>query len=290
MRAMIEAFAQAGIPDPALDARLLLCAAADIAHIDLIRHPDTPLEEEACGRLKAFWVRRLRREPVSRILGRRGFWSLDLLVTPDVLDPRPDSETLIDAALEALAERQDEPLVIADLGTGSGALLCALLDIFPHAAGVAVDVSAKACAVARRNLTSCSHQGRFDVREGGWDAAGPGPYDLIVSNPPYIRSGDIAGLASESRDFDPLLALDGGADGLDAYRAILAVLPGMLKPGGLAILEIGFDQAEDVSALIAQASLKMIGLRHDYGGNPRAILAIRDDKKTDRLKNRPFLL
>ena len=271
---MAEALRRAGVADPALDARLLVCAAAGIDHLDLVRDPEQEIGEEAAPRLKAFLRRRLTREPVSRILGTRGFWSLDLAVTPDVLDPRPDSETLIDAALEFFVDRQNEPLRIADLGAGSGALLCALLDVFPAATGVAVDISAAACVVARRNLGACGFQGRFNVLNGGWAAAGRGPFDLVVSNPPYIATAEIDGLDPEVRDFDPRLALDGGPDGLAAYRDILALLPGMLAPDGLAVLETGHDQAQAVSALASAASLRLAGPRSDFGGQPRAILVL----------------
>ena len=272
MRVMADALRGTGIVDPAFDARLLLCAAAGIDHLDLVRDPEFELGDEAAERLEAFLARRLNREPISRILGTRGFWSLDLEVTPDVLDPRPDSETLIDAALEFFVDRQNEPLRIADLGAGSGALLCALLDVFPAATGVGVDISDAACAVARRNLGAQGFHGRFSVLRGGWATAGRGPFDLVVSNPPYIATADIEGLDPEVRNFDPILALDGGADGLAAYREIVALLPGMLAVDGLAVLEIGHDQAEAVPALARAEALRVAEVRRDFGGKPRAIL------------------
>jgi release factor glutamine methyltransferase len=269
MRLLAHAFATAGIEDPAVDARLLLCAAAGFDHAGLIRDPDLSIEE-ASGPLLALAQRRLAREPVSRILGSRSFWSFDLLVTPAVLDPRPDTETIVDAALDLFASRQNEALSILDLGTGSGALLCALLDAFPQATGLGLDLSPEACAVARENLARCELAPRAMVRQGGWDAA-PGPWDLIVSNPPYIPSGDIAGLSPEVRQFDPRLALDGGADGLDAYRAIAALLPGLLAAGGLAVLEVGIGQAAAVAMLLQQAGLGEVAMRHDLAGTERVV-------------------
>ena len=273
MRLLTSAFTFAGIDDPAIDARLLLCAAAGFDHAGLIRDPDLPIEE-AAGPVGELARRRLAREPVSRILGSRSFWSFDLLVTPGVLDPRPDTETVIDAALEQFVSRQTEALSILDLGTGSGALLCALLDVFPRARGLGLDLSPEACGVARENLARCALAPRATIRQGGWDAA-PGSYDLIVSNPPYIPSADIADLAPEVRLFDPRLALDGGIDGLDAYRQIVALLPGLLAEGGLAILEVGLGQAGDVAALLTAAGLEEITIKADLAGVGRAVSGYR---------------
>ena len=180
----------------------------------------------------------------------------------------------IDAALEQFVSRQTEALSILDLGTGSGALLCALLDVFPRARGLGLDLSPEACGVARENLARCALAPRATIRQGGWDAA-PGSYDLIVSNPPYIPSADIADLAPEVRLFDPRLALDGGIDGLDAYRQIVALLPGLLAEGGLAILEVGLGQAGDVAALLTAAGLEEITIKADLAGVGRAVSGYR---------------
>ena len=272
MARMTRAFAAAGIEDPAIDARLLLCAAARIDHVALIRDPDLPLEEVADA-LEAMGRRRMAREPVTRILGSRGFWSLDLLVRPDVLDPRPDTETLVDAVLDLFGDRQAEPLRLADLGTGSGALACALLDVFEQGTCVAVDLSPAACAAARENLAQCGFGHRGQVRQGSWEAALPGDYDLVVSNPPYIPTGDIPGLDPEVRAHDPLLALDGGPDGLTAYRQIAALLPRLLAPGGAVVLEVGIGQADEVAALLTAAGLRDVGAKSDLGGIARAVIA-----------------
>ena len=265
--------AECGIDEAALDARLLVCAAAGISHADLIRDPDLALGDSAARRLADFAARRIAREPVSRILGFRGFWDLDLLVTPDVLDPRPETETLIEAAREMLASRRTAPLRIVDLGTGSGALLCALLTEFPAATGLGIELSAPACEVARHNLARCGLASRGEIRNGDWAVARDQRFDLAVANPPYIASDLIPALAPEVRNHDPRLALDGGPDGLDAYRAIARLLPQILASEGLAILETGAEQSEAVAALIRPAGLAGVSLRRDLAGRARAIVA-----------------
>ena len=275
MRLLAEAFTRGGIEDATIDARLLLCAAAGFDHSALIRDPDLPIEEEAAELALAMARRRLAREPVSRILGERSFWSFDLLVTPAVLDPRPDTETVVDGALEVLAERQGEALSILDLGTGSGALLCALLDVFPQAQGLGVDLSKEACAVARENLARCDLAPRGQVRQGSWEAGLPGPYDLVVSNPPYIETAALAGLDPEVRLYDPPLALDGGPDGLTAYRDICALLPALVAPGGFAIFEVGQGQAEAVAGLMTLQGFENVRAKRDLAGVERAIMGQR---------------
>ena len=275
MRLLAEAFTRAGIDEAAIDARLLLCAAAGFDHSALIRDPDLPIEEEAAELALAMARRRLAREPVSRILGERSFWSFDLLVTPAVLDPRPDTETVVDGALEVLADRQAEALSILDLGTGSGALLCALLDVFPQAQGLGVDISKEACAVARENISRCDLALRGQVRQGSWEAGRPGLYDLVVSNPPYIETAALAGLDPEVRLYDPPLALDGGRDGLTAYRDICALLPELVAPGGFAIFEVGQGQAEAVAALLTSQGFRDVRAKPDLAGVERAVMGQR---------------
>ena len=275
MRLLAEAFTRAGIDDATIDARLLLCAAAGFDHSALIRDPDLPIEEEAAELALAMARRRLAREPVSRILGERSFWSFDLLVTPAVLDPRPDTETVVDGALEVLAERQGQALSILDLGTGSGALLCALLDVFAQAQGLGVDISKEACAVARENLARCDLAPRGQVRQGSWEASLPGPFDLVVSNPPYIETAALARLDPEVRLHDPLLALDSGPDGLTAYRDICALLPALVAPGGFAIFEVGQGQAEAVAALMTSQGFADVRAKRDLAGVERAVMGQR---------------
>lgn len=272
MSILIESFRVAGVDDPATDARLLLCAAAEIDHAALIRDPDTELEEDARVRLSAFANRRVAREPVTRILGSRGFWSLDIEVGAGVLDPRPDSETVIDAALRAFADRQAEPLRIADLGSGSGALICALLDVFGRATGVAVDLSSQARRLTERNLRACGILSRARVIEGDWAILKGEAFDLVVSNPPYIRSGDIASLDAEVRDYDPRLALDGGADGLDAYRSLADLLPGLLSTHGRAIVEMGAGQVAGIADVMRAGGLEIEAVQSDLSGIERAMI------------------
>jgi len=192
-----------------------------------------------------------------------------------VLDPRPDTETVVDGALEVLAERQGEALSILDLGTGSGALLCALLDVFPQAQGLGVDISKEACAVARENLSRCDLAPRGQVRQGSWEAGLPGLYDLVVSNPPYIETAALAGLDPEVRLHDPMLALDGGPDGLTAYRDICALLPGLVAPGGFAIFEVGQGQAEAVAGLMTRQGFEKVRAKRDLAGVERAVMGQR---------------
>jgi release factor glutamine methyltransferase len=217
----------------------------------------------------------MKREPVSRILGEKEFWSLSLRVTPDVLVPRPETETLVEAALDQIDRlgARAEKLKILDIGTGTGALLLALLSELPQAFGVATDISGPAIAVARGNAERHKLAGRcVHVICNVADAIG-GRFDLIVSNPPYIARAAIAALDPEVRDFDPKLALDGGADGLDTYRAIAIATPGLLRPGGRLIVELGIGQDASVRALTASAGLQLETVKADLAGIPRALVA-----------------
>jgi release factor glutamine methyltransferase len=220
--------------------------------------------------------RRLAGEPVTRILGKRHFWSLELKVTPDVLDPRADSETLVEAVLRQVGDRRKAPLQILDLGTGSGALLLSLLAECPNACGIGVDVSPAACEVARHNALVHGLEERAEIRSGHWTEGLDRRFDVVVSNPPYIPSGELRSLDRAVRDHDPALALDGGPDGLDAYRSIIARAPDVLAPGGILALELGIHQAASVGALAAQGGLTVIDLRRDLAGIERAMVLVRD--------------
>jgi len=243
------------IDSPAIDARLLLEAATGAGRVDILTDPYRAVTPEQAAALDAMVERRLRREPVSRILGRKGFWKILLTVTPDVLSPRPDTETLLDVVLKAKGER--EAFTACDLGTGSGAILLALLAERPAAKGVGTDVSSEALAVARENAANLDLNGRATFIRTDWAAGfADASFDVVLSNPPYIPSGDIPGLDPEVRDHDPHLALDGGADGLDAYRALAPEIARILKPDGLYAVEIGWDQGEAVSALFTAAGLE----------------------------------
>lgn len=261
------------------DARALLRAAAGLTRLDLALSPGELLSKESIDRLLAYAVRRAAREPVSRILGERGFWSLDLLVAPDVLDPRADTETLVETTLALIADRA-APLHIVDLGAGSGAILCALLSELPNARGVAVDLSPKACAATRANLARCGLADRAQVIRGRWGESLKGPFDVVVSNPPYIRAGDISGLAPEVRLHDPALALDGGADGLCCYREICSDLARILRPGGVVAVEVGWDQAHAVAALLESKGVSIAAVARDAAGHERAVAGRRPPQRS----------
>jgi release factor glutamine methyltransferase len=273
LEAVARRLSSSGVEEARFDARTLLLAAAGIGRAELVLNPDAPLGEEAARLLTAYASRRAEREPVSRILATRGFWTLDLQVAPMVLDPRADTETLVELSLSLLSGRRGEPLRLLDLGSGSGAIICALLSELPQAYGVAVDLSAAACALTQGNLAQCGHAHRSSVVRGRWTDAIGGRFDLVVSNPPYIRSEDIGGLAPEVRLHDPALALDGGADGLECYREIIGSLDRILAPGGLGLVEAGAGQAQSIRDLFAGAGLGVVATAHDAGGHERAIAA-----------------
>lgn len=276
LRTATEALAAAGVPHPEVDARLLVCAAAGIDRVTLIRYPDLPLAPADALRLDAWICRRQRREPVSRLLGCRDFWGLALRVTPDVLDPRPDTETVVEAVLDRLQGRRADPLRVLDLGTGTGAILCALLTDMPQATGWAVDRSAAACRLARDNLARCGLSARSLVLQGDWAGAlAAHTVDVVVSNPPYIETALIPGLEPDVRQYDPLPALDGGPDGLAAYRILVADLPRLLAPGGLAAFEVGQGQDRDVWGLMAGVGLTSIATRRDLSGIVRVVTGSR---------------
>lgn len=266
--------AAAGIESAALDARLLVSAAADLDLSALIAHPDRLLDAAAQQRLSELLARRRARQPVARILGCKEFWGLDFTVTADTLVPRPETEILVEAVLDWARERRQGGLRICDLGTGSGAIAIALLRELPDAEAVASDLSAGALAVARQNAERHGVAGRLRLECVGFDAGPAGPFDVVVSNPPYVRSADIAGLAPEVAGFEPRLALDGGADGLDAYRIILAQTPHRLKPAGLLAVEVGYDQGEMLAQMCQARGLAIREIRNDLSGIPRAVLAV----------------
>lgn len=262
----------AGIDGAGGDASLLVAAALGLDRAGLIARPDRLLTSSEIATIDALIARRAAGEPVARILGRREFWSLELAISPAVLDPRPDTEILVETALRALPDRA-APWRIADLGTGSGAILLALLSELPQAQGVGIDRSTAALAIARANAGRLGYGARTRFVEGNWLAGLTEVFDIVVSNPPYIATGEIAALAVEVRDHDPHLALDGGVDGLNAYRAILATLPGRLAPGGILAMEIGATQAQAVDRLCRDAGLKPENPVKDLAGHERVILA-----------------
>ncbi len=269
---LIDRFRHSEFDDAGREARLTLEAACGLSPLALVVAPEAPLGVSA-ARLATFAARRLNGEPLSRIVGKREFWNLPIALSPDVLDPRPETETIVESAVDLFSDRRRDALRILDLGVGSGALLCALLSEFVSAGGVGVDVSAAAASIARRNVEACGFEARAVIRLGCWTEGLSGPFDLIVSNPPYIPSGDIAGLSRPVRDFDPRLALDGGADGLDAYRSILPAASTLLSPGGWVLVEIGAGQAAGVLAIAATAGFAECAVKRDLAGVERVVAA-----------------
>jgi release factor glutamine methyltransferase len=262
------------IDSPDLDARMLIGAILGLDFTGLIGASAHILTDNEATRLHTFAQRRLSGEPVARIIGIKEFWSLPLVLSPDTLVPRPDTETIVEAALDLLRgdSRSNDALTIADLGTGSGAILLALLSECRNARGVGTDISVNALQTAQRNGTQLGFAGRANFVACNYADALAGGFDLILSNPPYIRSADIAGLAVEVRNHDPMRALDGGADGLDAYRTIAPAAARLLAPGGLLIVEVGHDQSADVGDLMTKAGLSLQGSpRTDLAGIRRAV-------------------
>jgi release factor glutamine methyltransferase len=238
----------------------------------LIVAPREPLGS-AAWRVQEFAARRSAGEPLSRIVGKREFWGLSLTLSPQVLDPRPETETIIEASIRILSDRRDEPLRILDLGVGSGSLLCALLTEFAVGRGVGVDISAGAANVARRNLGACGLTERAEIRVGDWTTGLEGPFDLIVSNPPYIPTADLPRLPREVRDFDPWLALDGGLDGLAVHRRIMPGSTFLLAPGGWLLAEFGAGQAAEVIAIARRSGFTDPMTFKDLAGFDRVVAA-----------------
>jgi release factor glutamine methyltransferase len=271
LAALRALFVDSGIDDSASDARVLLCAADGIKSAELIRAPERPLSDIAIARLAPMAGRRAAGEPVSRILSQREFWGLRLAISPDVLDPRADTETLVEAVVKELAHKRNARLRVLDLGAGSGAILCALLREFGAAVGMAVDLSAAAAAQSRANLVACGFAERSSVMVGSWGSAVGGTFDVVVSNPPYIASHQIGALQREVQDHDPHLALDGGLDGLYAYRALAPQLAGLLAKDGRFFLEFGAGQADSVTAILAAHVLARLTTYADLAGLDRVV-------------------
>jgi release factor glutamine methyltransferase len=272
-RALTARFKSAQIDSAELDARILVGAALGLDLTGLIAAAGRLLTPDETIRLEDFARRRAAGEPVARILGRREFWGLSLRLSSATLVPRPDTETLVELALEMLraVPHPDRGLRIADIGTGSGAILLALLCELPDASGIGTDISEDALQTACGNAADLGLNDRATFIICDYAAALSEPFDLIVSNPPYIRSAEIAGLAKEVRDHDPLAALDGGADGLDAYRVLIPQAAKLLAPGGVLIVEIGQGQSGPVEGLMKVAGLTLQRAKADLAGIPRAV-------------------
>lgn len=268
--AMTRAFVQEGLENPQRDARFLLQGLLGIDGAQLFSASARPLGE-AAGIVSAAANRRLAHEPVSRILGKREFYGREFIVTPDVLDPRPDTEAVVDLALDVVKSGLwGRPIRIADIGTGSGILIATLLAELPDATGVATDVSLAALDVARRNAERLGVADRVAFVATSGLSGCEGPFDVIVSNPPYIPAEDIAGLEREVKDFDPLLALDGGADGLDVYREIARNTLNLPRPLRV-VVEVGSTQADAVEGVFSAVGAQPLSRRLDLGGHTRAV-------------------
>jgi release factor glutamine methyltransferase len=270
LRNLRRTLTEAGFETAALDARLLLLSALNVPAMELITGSDIPLTAEEAERIADATRRRLAHEPVARIVGEREFWGLPFALSPETLVPRPDTETVVETALDLLPDRQ-APLLMADFGTGSGCLLVALLHELPRATGLGVDLSPGALETARRNAWRNGVGERSLFALSHWADAISGRFDLIVSNPPYIASPVIPTLDREVREHDPQLALDGGPDGLEPYRILLGETWRLLIPGGLLVVEIGYDQADDLTALAAAQGLEILKVASDLSNNPRCV-------------------
>ena len=273
-RAAVVQLKSAGVASAPLDARVMMRHVLGIKFEDMLIDPSRRLTTDEERRYHTLIERRRAREPLSHILGKREFWCLAFAVNRDVLDPRPDSETLIEAVLDHV-RASDRPtgkdLSILDLGTGSGCLLLTLLHELPGARGLGVDISSAALAVAKTNMKRLGLTGRAQFLESDWLSGIDGKFDIVVSNPPYIRSDDIERLAPEVRNHEPRLALDGGRDGFDAYRRIVPRLKSILLDDGFAALEIGQGQADEVSSQMAAAGFNAIRINRDLAGIERCL-------------------
>lgn len=270
-----ERLKDAGIDQPAIDARLMLEVAADVTRTEIVTDPYRMLTAEQWATLDDYLTRRARREPVSHIIGRKGFWKILLQVNKNVLTPRPETEVIVDEVLKAFPESMSFNML--DLGVGSGTILLAILAERPAAKGLGIDVSEDALAVARENAANLDLNNRTALLRGDWTTGlGDEGFDLVVSNPPYIASHIIETLEPEVRDHEPRLALDGGPDGLDAYRQLAPEILRVLKPGGMFAVEIGYDQSADVEALFRQAGASNVRTIKDLSTHDRVVTGVKN--------------
>lgn len=267
-------FIEAGISDPVTDARLLVAGLLKFSSTEMLSRGNERLAEEKVALITAGVERRLAHEPVHRILGEREFYGLPLSLSEGTLEPRPDTEILVDTMLPFLRglAKTERHLHILDIGTGTGAICLALLSECPEASGIGSDVSADALSTAKSNAERNGLGERFEVVQSSWFQNISGTFHAIVSNPPYIASNVIANLAPEVTKFDPAAALDGGPDGLDAYKAIAKDAARFMRPDGVIGLEIGYDQRNDVTAVFEAAGFQCVGSAKDYGQNDRVLV------------------
>jgi release factor glutamine methyltransferase len=272
-REAVQRLRESGIETAEADARVLLAHVSGLDAAQLIAADREAADEAVIVKLESAVLRRINGEPVARITGVKEFWSLSFALADTTLVPRPETETIVEAALENIGDKQ-RAMNVLDLGTGTGAILAALLSELPNAFGVAIDKSEAALGVARANLERLSLHHRVTYLCGDWASALRGTFDLIVSNPPYVATAELALLSPEVRDHDPSLALDGGMDGLDAYRAIVNQIEERLAANGVAVLELGLGQEADVASLVrASQRLAVDGpARRDLAGISRALV------------------
>ncbi len=270
LEAAARALEGAGIAGAKAEARALAAFVTGLTPAQIFSRDDTELSDADAARFDAVIRRRITGEPAAYIIGLREFWSLPFKVTPATLIPRPDTESVIELVMQLFADRA-RPQRILDIGTGSGCLVLALLDIYADACGIGTDISAPALSVASENAKALGLSDRATMIEGAWSAQQAGPFDLIVSNPPYIPSPDIATLEPTVRAFEPLSALDGGADGLDAYRNVLAEVPDILSNAGWVVLEVGIHQADPVTEIARNLGLVEGPRQCDIAGIDRAL-------------------
>jgi len=266
--------ASAGIEDAALDARLLVSHFSGIDRVGAITNPRQPVPANRVAAVREALARRAGGEPVHRIIGMRSFYGLDLELSAETLEPRPDTETLVDIVLpraQAVLARKGACRIL-DLGTGTGAVALALLSQLPGATALGVDLAPGAVRTARLNAERNGLADRFEAEVSDWFTKSFGAWDFIVSNPPYIRHDDVGRLARDVRDFDPALALDGGIDGLDAYRVIAGEAKRFLADGGMVAVEIGYDQRQSVTGLFLDRGFRLIEARKDLAGHDRALM------------------
>lgn len=257
---------------PRLDARMLVAHIFNETTGKIFSYPEIPLDDEKNEILASLVKRRLNHEPVSKIIGKKGFWTLDFQVTSDTLDPRPDSETLVEAVLNKITDKS-ATLRILDLGTGTGCLLLALLSELPNAKGVGIDISSKAIEIARKNASNLGFSDRCEMKQCDWkDFKTDESFDILISNPPYIPKADILNLEQEVSKFDPILALDGGNNGLDAYRTIAELSHNFVSNKGFLALEIGIGQTLDVAKIFNATGFTTYKIQKDIANIDRCII------------------
>lgn len=274
LRSAAEDLRKAGVPDAMSDARVLAATALGITREDMLREPHQETDHAELAAFADMIARRCGREPVSRIVGAREFRSLAFRLGPDTLDPRPDSEIIVEAAV-AYGERIPAPVRVLDIGTGTGCLLLAVLNELPGAVGIGTDIAEGAVEIAALNADEHNLSGRTTFVRTNWTDGIEDGFDVILSNPPYIETAEIATLAPEVSDYDPVTALDGGPDGLVAYRDLAGRLARSLAPEGVAVIEIGAMQSQAVTQIFALAGFPLVEIRHDFGGHPRCLVFAR---------------